>query len=473
MAIIDCPECGNKVSDKAENCPHCGFQIQQQETTVNSFPIMPQPKRNRNWIWISVVGIFVIAIIGIVYWYLIENNDSINDKKEVQITPEFIEKVHQYDELYPYSDGLAAVRKNGKYGFIDIDGDLVVPCKYDQVGPYSDSVFVAMDDDYNLTICDIDGNEIRTAYKLNPLLYGLQYSGDIKYRESVYYTNGTLCFIINESDEEIIINKEGNLTTNETQGETSITNDNYGGYVKFSVEDKDYSDEVPINLYGLKDQEGNIILPAIYEEISELSNGVMQIVLFAQDADWEPCGWYRPTGKRVYGYVDLMGNKTITESDIAAVETYKREQIAKKAEKEHQAILKGQARLEEERRQEEQRKLEEERRRQQESYRSQSSYDNSYSSSSSYTSFRIPTDVFSYLSGKTFYGDGVSLRINYDAVYLGGNAVSGAPIVSNITPNTAVISFNSPYAGGQKFSLYLNASNGTISSSTGEKFYLR
>lgn len=172
MAIIDCPECGNKVSDKAENCPHCGFPIQQQETTVNSFPIMPQPKRNRNWIWISVVGIFVIAIIGIVYWYLIENNDSINDKKEVQITPEFIQKVHQYDELYPYSDGLAAVRKNGKYGFIDINGDLVVPCE-----------------------------------------------------------------------------------------------------------------------------------------------------------------WYRPTGKRVYGYVDLMGNKTITESDIAAFETYKREQIAKKQRK--------------------------------------------------------------------------------------------------------------------------------------------
>lgn len=470
MAIIDCPECGNKVSDKAENCPHCGFPIQQQGCYRTEITNVRRIQSNRNWLWITLGAILVIGIVGVGCWLSFSKEDVADT--EVAITPEFIQKVHQYDELYPYSDGLAAVRKNGKYGFIDINGDLVVPCKYDQVGPYSDSVFVAMDDDYNLTICDIDGNEIRTAYKLNPLYYGLQYSGDIKYRESVYYTNGTLCFAINESDEEIFINKEGNLTTNETQGETSITNDNYGGYVKFSVEDKDL-DEVSINLYGLKDQEGNIILPAIYEEISELSNGVMQIVLFAQDADWEPYGWYRPTGKRVYGYVDLMGNKTITESDIAAVETYKREQIAKKAEKEHQAILKGQARLEEKRRQEEQRKLEEERRRQQESYRSQSSYDNSYFSSSSYTSFRIPTDVFSYLSGKTFYGDGVSLRINYDAVYLGGNSVSGAPIVSNITTNTAVISFNSPYAGGQKFILYLNASNGTISSSTGEKFYLR
>lgn len=27
MALIDCPECGGKVSTKAENCPHCGYPI--------------------------------------------------------------------------------------------------------------------------------------------------------------------------------------------------------------------------------------------------------------------------------------------------------------------------------------------------------------------------------------------------------------------------------------------------------------
>jgi predicted amidophosphoribosyltransferase len=25
MSLIDCPECGNKISDKAESCPHCGL----------------------------------------------------------------------------------------------------------------------------------------------------------------------------------------------------------------------------------------------------------------------------------------------------------------------------------------------------------------------------------------------------------------------------------------------------------------
>lgn len=29
MAIINCPECGSHVSDKAEKCPKCAYPIQQ------------------------------------------------------------------------------------------------------------------------------------------------------------------------------------------------------------------------------------------------------------------------------------------------------------------------------------------------------------------------------------------------------------------------------------------------------------
>lgn len=46
MAIISCPECKDKVSDKALNCPHCGFPIQQipaQQPITRT----RQPKRRR------------------------------------------------------------------------------------------------------------------------------------------------------------------------------------------------------------------------------------------------------------------------------------------------------------------------------------------------------------------------------------------------------------------------------------------
>ena len=28
MALIKCPECGKEISDKAKNCIHCGYPIQ-------------------------------------------------------------------------------------------------------------------------------------------------------------------------------------------------------------------------------------------------------------------------------------------------------------------------------------------------------------------------------------------------------------------------------------------------------------
>jgi hypothetical protein len=37
MAIINCPECNNKVSDKAESCPNCAFPINR-KTNLNKAP---------------------------------------------------------------------------------------------------------------------------------------------------------------------------------------------------------------------------------------------------------------------------------------------------------------------------------------------------------------------------------------------------------------------------------------------------
>ncbi len=38
MALINCPECGKEVSDKAESCPNCGFIINRQREVNNFIP---------------------------------------------------------------------------------------------------------------------------------------------------------------------------------------------------------------------------------------------------------------------------------------------------------------------------------------------------------------------------------------------------------------------------------------------------
>ena len=36
MALIKCPECGNKISDKAEICPKCGYELNSNSNNLDS-----------------------------------------------------------------------------------------------------------------------------------------------------------------------------------------------------------------------------------------------------------------------------------------------------------------------------------------------------------------------------------------------------------------------------------------------------
>ena len=128
MALIECKECGHKVSDKAECCPNCGCPIEEimsadasNDTNVSQvyddavqFDDIP-PKKSKGWLW-TIVVILVLAAIGVGVWLFTNGKLGEDDPTtaKVEITPEFIAAVHQYDELYPFSEGLAAVKKDGK-----------------------------------------------------------------------------------------------------------------------------------------------------------------------------------------------------------------------------------------------------------------------------------------------------------------------------------------------------------------------
>ncbi|EAL1455719.1 WG repeat-containing protein, partial [Campylobacter coli] len=40
----------------------------------------------------------------------------------------------KFDDIWDFSEGLAKVKLNGKYGFIDKNGDFVIKPKFDDIG---------------------------------------------------------------------------------------------------------------------------------------------------------------------------------------------------------------------------------------------------------------------------------------------------------------------------------------------------
>ena len=59
--------------------------------------------------------------------------DAIRDKLSL---------THTYDEIHEFSEGLASVTKNGKLGYINLVGELVIPIKYDHrlMGTFTDGI---------------------------------------------------------------------------------------------------------------------------------------------------------------------------------------------------------------------------------------------------------------------------------------------------------------------------------------------
>ena len=45
-----------------------------------------------------------------------------------------------YNQILSFSEGLATVKLDGKYGFINTKGKEVIPCKYDYAGEFSEGL---------------------------------------------------------------------------------------------------------------------------------------------------------------------------------------------------------------------------------------------------------------------------------------------------------------------------------------------
>lgn len=154
MALTTCKECGGKMSDHATECPHCGCPREFQEeihptdnySALSQEPLSEQtqlnPKKPHKGLWISIAAILVVALCAGAF--LLFGGTS-----TLKITPELTKALQRYDQIDAFSEGMAAVRRDGKWGYINLKGEEVIPCQFSDdfpPGQFSEGLACVVDE---------------------------------------------------------------------------------------------------------------------------------------------------------------------------------------------------------------------------------------------------------------------------------------------------------------------------------------
>lgn len=410
MAFKNCTKCGASVPEGSATCPQCGNPMDQSKNN---------PKR-KMWMIIIVVAVVVVGLCCVLILTLskgcakesptsdldlagIEQSDTTGvesaiDESFVQLTPKFIEAIQQYDDLSLFSEGYAAVCKNGKWGYIDKTGREVIPCQYDWANPFHEGlasvltsygsgygfidtlgrevirhrpeieipgefsgglVVVKNENNDHFFVLDKKGHKVFQgtygdgnyapygALRMIPFVYPAYIEKFID--SKLYIPKGRSGYKVyntkGKNIKEVSDNEMEQITKRATAGQgQTFTHTLYTGK-KYGIE------TCALYLWGVKDANGKIIIPAEYDHASiyfwpkeiDLSNGVIPVVLveYGELSFLDVQAIFVPGEgcKKHYGYVDLKGNDTFpkglkercAKSRLKAIELYKAKAAAEEA----------------------------------------------------------------------------------------------------------------------------------------------
>lgn len=199
----------------------------------------------------------------------------INKKGEEVIPLQYDMKASpSYSGQFPmgYTNGLIAVGNGSKWGFMDINGKLVIPFKYDFVrfAGFRDGnlacVGIKTESGMKLGMIDKMGNEvIPTIYEGVGCCEPDYFVDDHKSIKSILFYNNIACVSLNEKWG--MINNEGEV----------VISFKYDNEFKFYGKDKA---RVMLNgKYGWIDTKGNEVIPMIYDWASNFLDGKAEVEL--------------------------------------------------------------------------------------------------------------------------------------------------------------------------------------------------
>lgn len=99
---------------------------------------------------------------------------------------------HSYDEIYEFYDGLARVQRNSMYGFINVSGEEVIPCKYEYLSIFFSNEYC------EVTKGGLSGLIDKTGQIVIPCKY-----------DAVHFDEDIDAFFIRKNTKSGIIDKDG------------------------------------------------------------------------------------------------------------------------------------------------------------------------------------------------------------------------------------------------------------------------
>lgn len=191
MALIKCPDCGRKVSDKADACPKCSFPIRdykptQEEINLVSEEKAAKKKQIKKWliIIVAIITSFCVIIGGIGIG--MEIYDWYEDEQEKQEEQEFLKKYPLFHrsrilnvDPYGLSNENSVIDK--KITDILVDGDYVENVDYTISAQKDDVLYTFSLPNYEGYYDDYDyypmGNDVKLVlHTLKDVVFKVEYT---------------------------------------------------------------------------------------------------------------------------------------------------------------------------------------------------------------------------------------------------------------------------------------------------------
>lgn len=222
----------------------------------------------------------------------------------------------QYNTVNRFCQKLAAVQKEDKWGYIDINGAVIVPIEMNvaDAGMFSEGLaFIAQDMNQPMSYFFINSKGDKVFEGSNLDRNKIAENGFLIFEKIPTFNNGECYIPLYGSNEYAVYNTSGQLVRKESN------------LPHVEKKSSDYSIFIgDNNKKGLKDSNGNVVIPAKYDEIKtdnlgnpSVSSGVVMVTLLERDVDYPDDMEYATPH---YAYADLHGHDTFSPNVLRKIE---------------------------------------------------------------------------------------------------------------------------------------------------------